>query len=228
MDKILVVEDEDKIARFVELELKHEQYEVDIAGDGKLALEKILNNSYDLIILDIMIPFISGLEVCKKAREEGIDTPIIMLTARDDVSDKVSGLNIGADDYLTKPFDMEELIARIRVAINRSKKMHGVDDKQILRLGKLKINKADYTVHYDEEEIVLTKKEYDLLEYLVENKNTAIDRETLLNKVWGYEYFGDTNVVDVYIRYLRTKIDDKYSIKLISTVRGVGYIVKDM
>ena len=196
MAKILIVEDESKIARFLELELKHEGYEVELAGDGRLGLEKALKDNVDLIVLDIMLPGLSGIEVCRRVRLES-QVPIIMLTAKDDVTDKVAGLDMGADDYMTKPFAIEELLARIRVALNRKK------------------------------QTAETKKEYELLEYLIRNKNVALTREQLLNNVWDYEYFGDTNVVDVYIRYLRQKIDEKYGIHLISTVRGLGYIIKD-
>jgi two-component system, OmpR family, response regulator ArlR len=223
--KILIVEDESKIARFLELELKHEGYEVEVAGDGRQGLEKALKDNVDLIVLDIMLPGLSGIEVCRRVRQES-QVPIIMLTAKDDVTDKVAGLDMGADDYMTKPFAIEELLARIRVALNRKK--HSVETKgDILQIGDLLLNLKSHSASYGEEELVLTKKEYELLEYLMRNRNIALTREQLLNNVWDYEYFGDTNVVDVYIRYLRQKIDDKYGVHLISTVRGVGYIIKD-
>lgn len=225
MPKILIVEDESKIARFVELELKYEGYEVDIAPDGRSGLEKALQKDVNLVLLDIMLPGISGIEVCRRIRMES-DVPVIMLTAKDDVTDKVAGLDIGADDYMTKPFAIEELLARIRVALNRHTKQ--TQPKQdILKIDKLKLNLSGHSAFYGEEELILTKKEYELLEYLMRNKNIAITREQLLNNVWDYEYLGDTNVVDVYIRYLRQKIDDKYGVRLINTVRGVGYIIKD-
>jgi DNA-binding response OmpR family regulator len=223
--KILIVEDEAKIARFLELELKHEGYEVLLAGDGRLGLEKALNDNVDLIVLDIMLPGLSGIEVCRRIRMESM-VPIIMLTAKDDVTDKVAGLDMGADDYMTKPFAIEELLARIRVALNRKKA--SVEPKvNLLQIGEVKLNLTSHSAFYKEEELVLTKKEYELLEYMMRNKNMVLTREQLLNNVWDYEYFGDTNVVDVYIRYLRQKIDEKYGIHLISTVRGVGYIIKD-
>ncbi|MDF2542616.1 MAG: ykoG [Herbinix sp.] len=225
MAKILIVEDENKIARFLELELKHEGYEVLIAGDGRTGLEKALKENVDLVILDIMLPGLSGLEVCRRIRMES-KMPIIMLTAKDDVTDKVAGLDIGADDYMTKPFAIEELLARIRVALNR-KKSNSEPKPEVLKIGEVSLNLSSHSAFYGEEELVLTKKEYELLEYMMRNKNIALSREQLLNNVWDYEYFGDTNVVDVYIRYLRQKIDDKYGIHLISTVRGVGYIIKD-
>ena len=228
MAKILIVEDEPKIARFVELELKYEGYEVEVAHDGRSGLDKALHAEVDLVLLDIMLPELSGIEVCRRVRLES-DVPIIMLTAKDDVTDKVAGLDTGADDYMTKPFAIEELLARIRVALNRHSKKSVTEEKaqETLQFGELKINMESHSVHYGKDEINLTKKEYELLVYLLENKNIAMSRDQLLNNVWNYDYAGDTNVVDVYIRYLRQKIDDVYNIHLISTVRGVGYIIKD-
>ncbi len=225
MAKVLIVEDEGKIARFLELELKHEGYEVIIAMDGRAGLEKALKENVDLVILDIMLPGLSGIEVCRRIRLES-QVPIIMLTAKDDVTDKVAGLDTGADDYMTKPFAIEELLARIRVALNRKK--HSTEPKgDVLKFGQITLNLGSHSAFYQEDELSLTKKEYELLEYLIRNKNIALTREQLLNNVWDYEYFGDTNVVDVYIRYLRQKIDEKYGVHMISTVRGVGYIIKD-
>lgn len=225
MARILIVEDEAKIARFLELELKHEGYEVLVAGDGRLGLEKALKDNVDLVILDIMLPGLSGIEVCRRIRLESM-IPIIMLTAKDDVTDKVAGLDMGADDYMTKPFAIEELLARIRVALNRRKQI-AEPNTDTLQIGDVKLILSSHSAFYKEEELTLTKKEYELLEYMIRNRNIALTREQLLNNVWDYEYFGDTNVVDVYIRYLRQKIDEKYGIHLISTVRGVGYIIKD-
>lgn len=225
MARILIVEDETKIGRFLELELKHEGYEVLLAADGRTGLEKALKENVDLVVLDIMLPGLNGIEVCRRIRLES-QVPIIMLTAKDDVSDKVAGLDTGADDYMTKPFAIEELLARIRVALNRKK--HTTEPKgDLLQIGIVTLNLASHSAYCGEEELVLTKKEYELLEYMMRNKNIALTREQLLNNVWDYEYFGDTNVVDVYVRYLRQKIDEKYSVHLISTVRGVGYIIKD-
>lgn len=226
MAKVLIVEDEAKISRFLELELRHEGYDVDTALDGRTGLQKAVENDIDVIILDIMLPGLSGIEVCRRIRLEGIRTPIIMLTAKDDVMDKVAGLDMGADDYMTKPFAIEELLARIRVAINRKQQFQDTKLEQV-QIGELKLNLSSHSAYYAEEELTLTKKEYELLEYLMQHKNIAITREELLNKVWDYEYLGDTNVVDVYIRYLRQKIDDRFGIRIISTVRGVGYIIKD-
>lgn len=227
MAKILVVEDEPKIARFVELELKHEGYEVELAADGRSGLEKALKKDTDLVLLDVMLPGLSGMEVCRRVRMES-QVPIIMLTAKGDVTDKVAGLDMGADDYMTKPFAIEELLARIRVALTRhSAKTETAGTERELSFGKLVLSPAAHTVVYDGEELTLTKKEYDLLECLLRNKNIAMTREQLLSKVWDYEYLGDTNVVDVYIRYLRQKIDDRYGIHMVETVRGVGYMIKD-
>ena len=225
MSRILIVEDEAKIARFLELELKHEGYEVLLAGDGRTGLEKALKDNVDLVVLDIMLPGLNGIEVCRRIRLES-QVPIIMLTAKDDVTDKVHGLDTGADDYMTKPFAIEELLARIRVALNRKK--HTTEPKgDILQIGGVTLNLSSHSAYFGEDELILTKKEYELLEYMMRNKNIALTREQLLNNVWDYEYFGDTNVVDVYVRYLRQKIDEKYGVHLISTVRGVGYIIKD-
>ena len=224
MAKILIVEDEAKIARFLELELKHEGYDTEIAGDGRTGLEKALKKDIDLVLLDIMLPGLSGIEVCRRVRQES-QVPVIMLTAKDDVTDKVAGLDMGADDYITKPFAIEELLARIRVALNRHARPG--QRPNILTHGKLTLNLSSHSAHYGEDELTLTKKEYELLEYLLRNKNIALTREQLLNNVWDYNYFGDTNVVDVYIRYLRQKLDDRFGAHIISTVRGVGYIIKD-
>ncbi len=227
MAKILIVEDEVKIARFLELELKHEGYEVIHAADGRTGLELALQKDVDLVLLDIMLPGLSGIEVCRRVRMES-QVPIIMLTAKDDVTDKVAGLDMGADDYMTKPFAIEELLARIRVTLTRhSSKSQAETETENLVFGALVINTAAHSCEYNGEDLVLTKKEYDLLECLLRNKNVAMSREQLLSKVWGYEYMGDTNVVDVYVRYLRQKIDDKYGIHMIETIRGIGYMIKE-
>lgn len=222
-DKILIVEDEEKIARFVELELMHEGYEVDKAFDGRTGLDKALTGNYSLIILDIMLPKLNGLEVLRRVRKE-YQTPVIMLTARDAVMDKVAGLDAGADDYLTKPFAIEELLARIRVALKR---------KNIVEFETRKMTIGDVTLDVDRHEVSvkggqveLTNREFELLHVLMENKGIVMDREKLINQVCGYDFVGETNTIDVYIRYLRAKIDDRYGIKLISTVRGVGYVIK--
>ncbi len=225
MQKILVVEDDLKIARFIELELKHEGFDVETANDGRSGLEKALDSSFDLIILDIMLPGLNGMEVCRRVRLNS-EIPIIMLTAKDDTMDKVMGLDFGADDYMTKPFAIEELLARIR-RIFRKAPAKSTTPANVFVSGHLKIDCNQYTVTYNTVPIELTKTEFDLLHYLAENKNIALSREQILDKVWGYDYFGETKIVDVYIRYLRSKIDDVYETKFIHTVRGVGYLFKD-
>lgn len=222
--KILIIEDEIKIARFLELELGHEGYLVEQANDGREGLNKALGNEYDLIVLDIMLPSMNGIEVLRKIRQ-GLDTPIIMLTAKDEVMDKVIGLDMGADDYITKPFAIEELLARIRAALKR--RISRNLSAKVLHSNGLSLDLDKYTVIYENEPIELTKREFDLLKHLLENKNIVLTRERLLESVWGYDYPGDTNVVDVYVRYLRSKIDEKYNRKIIHTVRGVGYSIKD-
>ena len=224
--KILIVEDEQKIARFLELELKYEGYEVDIANNGRTGLDKAKDSSVDLIILDLMLPGLSGIELCRRLRQSS-DVPVIMLTAKDDISDKVMGLDIGADDYMTKPFAIEELLARIRVLLKRKFRNKEEDNRTVLEIKNLKLYKDSYKVEYNGEKIELTKKEFELLEFMMLNKNIVMSREKILENVWGYDYFGETNLIDVYVRYLRGKIDQKYDINLIETIRGVGYTIRD-
>ena len=223
-EKILIIEDELKIARFLELELNYEGYAVEQVHDGREGLQKILTESFDLILLDIMLPSMNGMEVLRKFRQSS-NTPVILLTAKDEIMDKVIGLDMGADDYITKPFAIEELLARIRVIFKKSSQKVIVSN--ILELNELKIDLDKYAVTFKDVPIELTKREFDLLKYLLVNKNIVLSREKLVESVWGYDYMGDTNVVDVYISYLRSKIDDKFNKKLIYTVRGVGYLLKD-
>ncbi|OOM09395.1 response regulator transcription factor [Clostridium saccharobutylicum] len=220
--KILLVEDEKQMSMFIEMELTHEGYEVDVAYDGRDALRKAENSDYSLIMMDIMIPSLNGIEVCRRIRQFS-DVPIIMLTAKSDVPDKVLGLDAGANDYLTKPFAIEELLARIRV-YTREKAQKNVLDE--IKVKNILMNNKIHQVWRDGKEIELTKKEYDLLKVLLINKNIVLTREQLIEKVWGYDYVGDTNIVDVFIRYLRSKIDDGFEDKAITTIRGVGYIIK--
>ena len=226
-EKILVVEDEGKISRFIQLELEYEGYEVETAADGRTGLERFNKGGIDLMILDLMLPRMSGIEVCRRIRQNDQITPIIMLTAKDDVTDKVMGLDMGADDYMTKPFEIEELLARMRVALKRKGTPREENVQTTLVHGLLSINELKREVTYGEDIVELTKKEYELLKYLLENRNIALDREKILERVWGYDYYGDTNVIDVYIRYLRSKIDQKYNIEIIRTVRGIGYIINE-
>jgi len=222
--KILIIEDEKPIARFLELELSHEGYSVDIAYDGRIGLEKaVADDEYSLILLDIMLPGINGIEVLRRIRQT-ISTPIIMLTALDEITDKVMGLDTGADDYITKPFVIEELLARIRAALR--KKGFSKDDESLLKIFDLELDIARHEAKRAHQTIELTKREYDLLEYLLRNEGLALTRNQIIDKVWGFDYVGDTNIVDVYIRYLRSKIDDGYDKKLIQTIRGVGYSIR--
>jgi len=221
--KILIVEDEKQMSMFIEMELSHEGYEVETAYDGREGLEKVENNEYDLILLDIMIPSLNGIEVCRRIRQFS-NVPIIMLTAKSDVPDKVLGLDVGANDYLTKPFAIEELLARIRVYTREKVLKNKLDE---IKVKDIVMNNITHEVWRDGKEIQLTKKEYDLLEMLLINKNIVLSREKLIEEVWGYDYVGDTNSVDVFIRYLRSKIDDDFEDKLITTIRGVGYVIKD-
>jgi two-component system response regulator ArlR len=225
MQKILVVEDDIKIARFIELELQHEGFEVFTAHDGRSGLDRALEGGLDMIVLDIMLPGLNGMEVCRRIRLNS-DIPIIMLTAKDDTMDKVMGLDFGADDYMTKPFAIEELLARIRRIFKKAASVPLTPSNSFVS-GNLKIDYNQYTAYYDGNVVELTKTEFDLLHYLAENRNIALSREQILDKVWGYDYFGETKIVDVYIRYLRSKIDDCYQTKFIHTVRGVGYLFKD-
>ncbi|MDD5944977.1 MAG: response regulator transcription factor [Clostridia bacterium] len=222
--KILLIEDEVKLARFVELELKYEGYDVKVCHDGREGFDEAQSGAYDLILLDLMLPGLNGIEICRRIRKTS-DIPIIMLTAKDEVIDKVAGLDSGADDYVTKPFAIEELLARMRVALKRVRPEPIV--KNVFTCGDLTIDADKHLVKVGEEVVELTKKEYDLLLYLLKSKNIVLSREQILNQVWGYNYIGETNVVDVYIRYLRSKIDERFNKKYIHTIRGVGYYIKD-
>lgn len=225
MITILIVEDEEKIARFIELELMHEGYKVLKEKNGRTGLEIAEKGAADLVILDVMLPEINGLEVLRRLRKTS-DVPVIMLTARDAVMDKVSGLDAGADDYMSKPFAIEELLARIRTALKK-RAFTVKKDEDVMSCGLLSLDKMKHKVMYDGTEIELTNREFNLLQILMENKNIVLTRDVLIEKICGYDYFGETNVIDVYVRYLRTKIDDAFKVKIITTVRGVGYVIKD-
>lgn len=222
--RILLIEDEEKIARFTELELVHEGYEVGKAYDGRQGLEEALSGKYDLILLDVMLPGLNGLEVLRRLRKES-SVPVIMLTARDAVMDKVSGLDAGADDYITKPFAIEELLARVRVALK--KHTDQVQQTHRLTVCGVTMDTDRHEVTCSGEPIELTNREYELVNVLMENKNIVMDREKLMNRVCGYDYIGETNIIDVYVRHIRSKIDDVFGIRFIQTVRGVGYVIKD-
>lgn len=225
--KVLLVEDEEKIARFTQLELEHEGYQVTVCHDGRQGLATALEGEFDLCLLDIMLPQLNGMEVLRRLRRES-NLPVIMLTARDAVMDKVNGLDLGADDYITKPFSIEELLARIRLVLRRKNdNMAGVKkDENLLCVGLLQVNLAARTAQFGQSSISLTVREFDLLCCLLKNKNIVLSRDSLLTWVWGYDYMGETNVVDVYVRYLRSKIDDIFGAKVIETVRGVGYVIR--
>lgn len=226
--KVLIVEDERRIARFLQMELEHEGFATATEENGQRAYERIIQENYDLVLLDVMLPEMDGFTICQKVRQL-TQVPIIMLTAKDDIDDKVQGLDIGADDYITKPFATPELLARMRVVLRRrsSAAEEAQNQLEVLRVKNLAMYPTRHEVMVDDVVVELTKKEYDLLEYMLRNKRTVLTRDQILSTVWGYDYMGDTNVVDVYIRYLRQKLDDKFNEKYIHTMRGVGYVVKD-
>ena len=229
MEKILIVEDDEKLSRMIELELEHEGYTVNKSADGVSGLKAAEDGDHDLILLDIMLPGMSGIEVLRRLRKSK-ETPVILLTARDETVDKVLGLDSGADDYVTKPFSIEELLARIRAATRKARKpgasgAESTGGEGILEYAGLRVDKDAHNVFYSDEDIPveLTHKEFELLACLLENKGRVMSRDALLNKVWGYDYIGETNVVDVYVRFLRSKIDERFDIKIVTTVRGAGY-----
>ena len=224
--KIFIVEDEHRIARYLQMELEHEGFAAESEDNGRRAFERIVQGDYALVLLDVMLPEMDGLTICRRVREL-LDVPIIMLTAKDEIEDKVSGLDLGADDYLTKPFAIQELLARIRAALRKHAPAKEEPAGEVLMVKNLRLYPSRYEVLVGEESVELTKKEYSLLEYLLRNKRTVLTRDQILQQVWGYDYVGDTNVVDVYIRYLRAKLDDRFQEKYIYTMRGVGYVVKD-
>jgi DNA-binding response OmpR family regulator len=228
-ERILIVEDEVEIGTILKMELEHEGYQVKIRDNGKDGLETALMKTFDLILLDIMLPKMSGIEVLRKLRKRDINVPIILLTARNSTLDKVMGLDHGANDYITKPFKTEELLARIRSLLRyknlASRKKEEKDS--LLLIKDVVINTDSREVTRAGQQICLTPKEYNLLVYLVLHKNKTVTREGILLNVWGYEYEGDTNVLDVYISYLRKKIEEGFSSSLIETIRGIGYTIKE-
>ncbi|WP_217587356.1 response regulator transcription factor [Lentibacillus saliphilus] len=223
---ILIVEDEQKLSRLLELELEYENYRTVIADNGQDALDLMLSKTWDLVLLDIMLPELSGLEVLRRVRRKDETTPIILLTARDQVHDKVSGLDLGANDYITKPFQIEELLARIRVHLRQPVKQ-AATQSDVLEVCDLQVNLDAHEVKRANQLIDLTPREFDLLVCLMKHKNIVMTREQLIEHVWGFDYYGDTNVVDVYIRYLRQKVDKGFEMPHIQTVRGVGYTIRD-
>ena len=224
--RVFIVEDEPRIARFLQIELEHEGFKAETEANGRRAFERIVQENHDIVLLDVMLPDMDSMEICRRVREVS-SIPIIMLTARDEIEDKVNGLDIGADDYMTKPFAIQELLARIRAALRKHAPRDTVAGEEKLVVRNLVLYPGRYEVQVKGENVELTKKEYSLLEYLIRNKRMVLTRDHILQTVWGSDYVGDTNVVDVYIRYLRAKIDDKFHDKYIHTVRGVGYVIKE-
>lgn len=221
--KILVVEDEEKLARFIELELKYEGYEVTVANDGLAGLAAAREANPDLVILDWMLPGVSGLEICRRLRQTGSKVPIVLLTAKDEVSDRVAGLDAGADDYVVKPFSIEELFARVRAHLRRTQE----EKADVLQFGDLCLNPSTREVYRGDRLIELTAKEFDLLEYLIAHPRQVLTRDQILERVWGYDFVGDSNIIEVYIRYLRLKLEANDEKRLIQTVRGVGYVLRE-
>lgn len=223
--RLLLVEDEEKIAHVLKLELEHEGYRVDVVGDGRLGLSKATMETWDLLLLDVMLPGVDGLTICKAAREKHPKTPIILLTARGEVDDRVLGLDSGADDYIVKPFESEELFARIRAVLRRGEASKDRRE-DVLQIGDLVLNLNTREVQRQGQNIELRKREYELLRFLMENSPWVMTREVIMEKVWGFDYLGSSNIIDVYVRYLRSKVDDPFPTKLIHSVRGVGYVLK--
>jgi two-component system OmpR family response regulator len=220
---ILVVEDEAKLAQFIELELKYEGYQVTVTQDGLAGLTAAREVQPDLILLDWMLPGISGLEICRRLRLTGDKVPIILLTAKDDISDRVSGLDAGADDYIVKPFSLEELLARVRAHLRRTQE----ENSDLVQFSDLRLNRSTREVTRNDRAIELTAKEFELLEYLMSHPRQVLTRDQILERVWGYDFMGDSNIIEVYVRYLRLKLEAQEEKRLIQTVRGVGYVLRD-
>lgn len=222
LEKLLIVEDDRKIARILELQLKHNGYEVEMANDGRQGEDLFNRNQYDLIILDVMLPLVNGYELCSRIRKKS-DVPIIMLTAKDDVTDKILGLDFGANDYMTKPFDIKELMARIRAQLRQNFRQK---TSELITIDDLLINLDTMQVSIGDRYISFTKTEFDLFSFLARNRGIVLKREIILQKVWGYDYFGNDNVLDVYIKYIRDKLEKPPNRSIIETVRGVGYVIR--
>ena len=221
--RVLVVEDEEKLARFMELELKYEGYDVSVAKDGMAWLTQAREFPPDLLLLDWMLPGMSGLDVCRRLRETGSKIPIILITAKDDIADRVAGLDAGADDYIVKPFNLDELLARVRVQLRRTQE----DNDDSLQFADLRFNRSTREIFRGDRLIELTAKEFELLDYLLSHARQVLTREQILERVWGYDFMGDSNIIEVYIRYLRLKLEAEGEPRLIQTVRGVGYVLRD-
>ena len=223
-ERILIVEDEKSIARVLELELTYEGYETGVSHTGADGLIKFREKPWDLVLLDLMLPEIHGLDVLKRIRASDPVIPVILLTAKNDVKDKVAGLDLGANDYVTKPFEIEEVLARIRAFLRLTT---GSGNSSLHRFGELELNESTREVSRAGRQVELTPREFDLLLYFLRNPLQVLSREQVLNAVWGYDYYGDTNVIDVYIRYLRKKVDAGEAVTYIQTVRGIGYVLKE-
>ncbi|HMF51200.1 MAG TPA: response regulator transcription factor [Candidatus Saccharimonadales bacterium] len=219
---ILVVEDEKKVASFIKRGLEAANYSVDVEHDGKAGLNRMLEGGFDLVVLDVMLPTLDGLSVLQQIRRQRVSLPILLLTARDAVTDRVSGLDLGADDYLTKPFAFEELLARVRALLRRG----GPATPAVLTVADLRLDPATREVSRGHRRIELTPKEFALLEFLLRRQEQILSRAVIAQHVWGVDYDTFTNVIDVYVNYVRKKIDDDFDVKLIHTVRGVGYVLK--
>ena len=226
MSRVLIIEDEVEIADLEKDYLELSGFEVEIENDGTVGLKRALTEDFDMYILDLMLPGIDGFEICKQIREEK-NTPILMVSAKKDDIDKIRGLGLGADDYITKPFAIEELLARIRAALRKRPAQAAEPPRSLLTAGPLTMDTDRHEVSVNGEGVELTRREFDLLRYLLENKERVISRESLLDHVWRFDFVGETNAVDVYIRFLRAKIDEHFGIKLIHTVRGVGYVIRE-
>ncbi|MDP5276029.1 response regulator transcription factor [Chengkuizengella axinellae] len=224
MSRILIIEDEKSLARFIELELHHEGFETQIALDGREGLSLAINEEWDLILLDLMLPNLNGIEICRRIRTQK-DTPIIMLTARDSVFDRISGLDSGADDYLAKPFEIGELLARIRSLFRRMNRLDSFNNNKLV-FKDLIVDQEGCIVKQGEDTLQLTKREYELCIIFMKNINRVLTREMLLDIVWGFEFSVETNIVDVYVRYLRNKLDADSPSRYIKTVRGIGYVMR--
>jgi DNA-binding response OmpR family regulator len=220
---ILLVEDEIKLARFIELELESEGYRVSVAHDGMSGLALVRESEPDLAILDWMLPGLTGVELCRRMRSTGIKIPVILLTAKDEVEDRVTGLDAGADDYLVKPFSIEELLARIRAHLRRNQE----PDTDLLQFEDLSLNRRTREVHRGKRSIELTAKEFDLLQYLMSHPRQVFTRDQILENIWGYDFLGDSNIIEVYVRYLRLKLEHDSEKRLIHTARGVGYSLRE-
>ncbi|PKM39946.1 MAG: DNA-binding response regulator [Firmicutes bacterium HGW-Firmicutes-9] len=224
--RLLIVEDESEIVRFLKLELEHEGYQVESCPDGASGLERALTGAFDLVLLDVMLPQLNGLEALRRLRKTSA-VPVILVTARDAVMEKVNGLDLGANDYITKPFHIEELLARIRMVLRNAEPAAQSGNSDMLTLGDLTLSLSSRQVMRAGQAIELTKTQYDLLEYLLRNRDIVLTRDQILSHVWGYSYAGNSNVVDVYVRYVRNKIHDMEESRIIETVRGIGYVIRD-